>query len=147
MVLGGGITLSVFVSFKPQYAHFLEFKSAIIIWLAASAVADLLITVTLTWSLVRGLVSFRLFNRLNTYFRQKENLESKPQTIVFRGSFDVRVLSLKNKKPLNKLLPIYSHSPYRSFDCDSGNCWSRRFSYTSGGSPYLAHFRHFKSDC
>jgi len=51
--LAGGIALSICVALVPQYVRFLEFKGAIITWLAASALADILITITLTWTLIK----------------------------------------------------------------------------------------------
>jgi len=50
----GGIALSVCVALEPEFARFHHFDPAIITWLAASALADLLITGTLAWSLVCG---------------------------------------------------------------------------------------------
>ena len=41
----------------PEYSRFREFKGAIIGWLGAAAVSDVLIAITLTWSLV-GSISF-----------------------------------------------------------------------------------------
>ncbi|KAF8900289.1 hypothetical protein CPB84DRAFT_1779298 [Gymnopilus junonius] len=47
----GGIAVTVCVSFIREWANFRQFEGAVITWLAASAIADLLITVSLSWSL------------------------------------------------------------------------------------------------
>ncbi|PPQ99027.1 hypothetical protein CVT26_014404 [Gymnopilus dilepis] len=49
----GGIATAISVSFIREWANFHHFEGAVITWLAASAVADLLITSTLSLSLYR----------------------------------------------------------------------------------------------
>jgi len=47
----GGVATTVSVSLIPEYFRFGEFQWAVITWLASSAVADIVITVSLVWSL------------------------------------------------------------------------------------------------
>ncbi|KAI0787227.1 hypothetical protein BC629DRAFT_498007 [Irpex lacteus] len=49
--LCGGIGVAVAIHFIPAFADFLKFKAAVIIWLAFSAAADVLIAVSLVWYL------------------------------------------------------------------------------------------------
>ncbi|KDR77613.1 hypothetical protein GALMADRAFT_245760 [Galerina marginata CBS 339.88] len=49
----GGVALTVSVSFIREWARFQQFEGAVITWLTASAAADLLITMALSWSLVK----------------------------------------------------------------------------------------------
>lgn len=49
--LCGGVGVAVAIRFIPAFADFLKFKAAVIIWLAFSAAADVLIAVSLVWYL------------------------------------------------------------------------------------------------
>jgi len=63
LYLAGAIILGVCLILMPEYSRFRGFKGAIIGWLGTSALADILITITLTWSLVslaHALVSYSL---------------------------------------------------------------------------------------
>ncbi|KAJ3487853.1 hypothetical protein NLJ89_g11674 [Agrocybe chaxingu] len=51
--LVGGVTLTVLVIHEREWAAFTKFEPAVITWLGASAVADVLITASLSWSLSR----------------------------------------------------------------------------------------------
>ncbi|KAF9523139.1 hypothetical protein CPB83DRAFT_899035 [Crepidotus variabilis] len=51
--LGGASTLTAFVAIQPEFPHLRAYKGAIITWLVSSTVADLLITVTLAWTLTK----------------------------------------------------------------------------------------------
>ena len=51
---GGGLGTSIAVGMIPEFAQFMRFKVIVIIWLAFSAVADVLITGALVWHLVRS---------------------------------------------------------------------------------------------
>ncbi|KIJ50226.1 hypothetical protein M422DRAFT_27310, partial [Sphaerobolus stellatus SS14] len=48
---GGGTATTISVSIIREFARFHQFDSAIIIWLASSSLADIIITSTLVWSL------------------------------------------------------------------------------------------------
>ncbi|KAI0771217.1 hypothetical protein BD413DRAFT_65351 [Trametes elegans] len=47
----GGLGTSIAIGMVPQFTHFQEFQVVVIIWLAFSAVADTLITISLVWHL------------------------------------------------------------------------------------------------
>ncbi|KAI0089212.1 hypothetical protein BDY19DRAFT_131256 [Irpex rosettiformis] len=49
--LCGGIGVAIAITFIPAFTDFLKFKAAVIIWLAFSAAADVLIAVSLVWYL------------------------------------------------------------------------------------------------
>ncbi|KAI1794884.1 hypothetical protein LXA43DRAFT_91320 [Ganoderma leucocontextum] len=49
--LCGGLGTSIAVGMIPEFAQFMQFKVIVIIWLAFSAVADVLITASLVWHL------------------------------------------------------------------------------------------------
>lgn len=49
---GGSIWSTIVISVKPVVSHFDEYHAAPIIWLLSSAIADLLITGVLIYSLV-----------------------------------------------------------------------------------------------
>ena len=51
--VGGGIGTSIAVGMIPEFVHFQKFQVIVIIWLAFSAAADVLITASLVWHLVR----------------------------------------------------------------------------------------------
>ena len=48
----GGIATTISVTFINEYAHFHKFDGAVITWLASSAVADIIITTSLVYTLV-----------------------------------------------------------------------------------------------
>lgn len=50
--LAGGIATTVSVCINPEFAYFSRFDPTTVTWLAGSAAADVLITVSLVWSLV-----------------------------------------------------------------------------------------------
>jgi len=53
----------------PEYSRFREYKGAIIGWLGAAAVSDVLIAITLTWSLV-GSISCSCAAFFDTYYER-----------------------------------------------------------------------------
>ncbi len=50
---GGGLGTSIAVGMIPEFAQFMQFKVIVVVWLAFSAIADVLITASLVWHLVR----------------------------------------------------------------------------------------------
>ncbi|KAF8207949.1 hypothetical protein K438DRAFT_2013323 [Mycena galopus ATCC 62051] len=50
---GGGLLVTIFASIRNEFREFQSFSGAVIVWLVSSAVCDVLITVVLTYSLVR----------------------------------------------------------------------------------------------
>jgi hypothetical protein len=50
--IAGGVAVTICVSILPEYAKFHIFEGAVITWLTSSAVADVIITASLVWSLV-----------------------------------------------------------------------------------------------
>jgi len=140
MVTGGGLALSVFTVLKPQYFHFIEYKNVIITWLTASAVADVLITITLTWTLVRGYVYFAL-NRSEISFQTKRKTGMKDTDD--RVSKIIRCTRPHlERQPAWQISTIHSHYSHGSSDFDSSSRWSHRLSNTSGVCPYSRHSRY-----
>ena len=55
--LVGGLGTSIAIHLIPKWAEFHKFQVVVIVWLICAAVCDILITVSLTWHLVRDLSS------------------------------------------------------------------------------------------
>jgi len=56
----GGSTLSIQVSFFREWAGFKRFDGAVIVWLTGSAAADVIITISLCWTLYRWKTGMRV---------------------------------------------------------------------------------------
>ncbi|KAK6977620.1 hypothetical protein R3P38DRAFT_519337 [Favolaschia claudopus] len=54
----GGLGVTIFVSIRNEFHQFQSFSSVIIVWLVASAVCDVLITIVLTYSLTTRKTGF-----------------------------------------------------------------------------------------
>lgn len=51
--VGGALGTAIAVNWWREFVHFQKFQVVVIIWLVCAAVADVLITATLVWYLVR----------------------------------------------------------------------------------------------
>ncbi|KZT05772.1 uncharacterized protein LAESUDRAFT_760004 [Laetiporus sulphureus 93-53] len=63
----GGIASSIVVAFRPIFTQFGRYKEAVIVWLGAAAITDIMITSTLVW-----------------YLRKKRSAFPRTNTIVSR---------------------------------------------------------------
>lgn len=107
ILLVGGIATTVAVTIIPTFAKFPEFEGTFITWLTSSAVADILITVCLVWSLVshpNGLdcaltiilmiVVDRAANTKNRNVRYRSYHQSYHTTSVYLFKHHTRILNL-----------------------------------------------------
>ncbi|KAK0464496.1 uncharacterized protein EV420DRAFT_1516690 [Desarmillaria tabescens] len=60
----GGVATAVEVGFQPRFTLFRNFKSVVILWLAADCFADILITVIMVWHLRKHKTGFRASDEL-----------------------------------------------------------------------------------
>lgn len=74
---GGALATSISVSVIPEFARFHEFESAVVIWLASSAIADVIITSSLVWSLVSVSCLYCIRSPLNSSFLNSQRTRKK----------------------------------------------------------------------
>ena len=64
-ISAGGIATTIACAFVDQFAKIHQMNPAVITWLASSAAADICITASLVWSLVRSTLFESLLHQLN----------------------------------------------------------------------------------
>ena len=92
----------------PEFARFTQFKVIVIIWLAFSAVADVLITASLVWHLVRSVRGdwlefvFDIFDTDTLRFSQRKNKTGMSIT-------DHLIDRIIRSESLEPFIPIWKH--------------------------------------
>lgn len=53
LLIVGGLGTAIAINWFPAFVQFQKFEVIVILWLAGSALADVMITISLVWNLVR----------------------------------------------------------------------------------------------
>ena len=88
----GGLATTISSAIFPQFADLNRYDGAVIIWLGSSAAVDLVITISLVWSLVgyrRFMILIQEINSLETSIHAKRDIQPQIESLI--GSFDVGV--------------------------------------------------------